>query len=109
VFILELERCSRSGVSKALSGFSASGILPSLLSGQVSVDESEHFLHNRSASVATLRGPPDRARRGIYRFHTQPGIAGRATGDPVTNAFSKRLENHAASLAIHCIRTTTVD
>ena len=29
--------------------------LPSLRSGQVSLDEAEHFLHNRDASVATLR------------------------------------------------------
>jgi hypothetical protein len=35
--------------------FSASGILPSLRSGRVSLDEGEHFLHNRDASVATLR------------------------------------------------------
>ena len=33
--------------------FSAGGILPLLCSGQVSLDEAEHFLHNRSASVAT--------------------------------------------------------
>jgi hypothetical protein len=30
-------------------------ILPPLRSGQVSLDEAEHFLHNRDASVATLR------------------------------------------------------
>ena len=35
--------------------FSASGVLPSLRSGQVSLAEAEHFLRNRSASVATLR------------------------------------------------------
>ena len=35
--------------------FSASSILPSLRFGQVSLDEAEHFLHNRDASVATLR------------------------------------------------------
>jgi hypothetical protein len=35
--------------------FSASGVLPSLRSGQVFLDEGEHFLHNRVASVATLR------------------------------------------------------
>ena len=35
--------------------FSAGGILPPLCSGQVSLDEAEHFLHNRDASVATLR------------------------------------------------------
>jgi hypothetical protein len=32
--------------------FSASRILPSLRSRQVSLDEAEHFLHNRDASVA---------------------------------------------------------
>ena len=47
--------------------FSASGALPPLRSGQVSLDEDEHFLHNRSASVATLRelfafGPECRSR-----------------------------------------------
>jgi hypothetical protein len=35
--------------------FLASGALPALRSGQVSLDEAEHFLHNRSAIVATLR------------------------------------------------------
>ena len=41
--------------------------LPPLRSGQVFLDEAEHFLHNRSASVATLRklfafGPECRSR-----------------------------------------------
>jgi len=35
--------------------FLATGPLPPLRSGQVFLDEAEHFLHNRSASVATLR------------------------------------------------------
>ena len=35
--------------------FAARGIHPPLRSGQVSLDEGEHFLHNRDASVATLR------------------------------------------------------
>src|SRR5689334_16685735 len=35
--------------------FSTSSFLPSLRSGQVSLDEAEHFLHNRDASVASLR------------------------------------------------------
>jgi hypothetical protein len=35
--------------------FSASSFHPPLRSGQVSLDEAEHSLHNRSASVATLR------------------------------------------------------
>jgi hypothetical protein len=34
---------------------SASGALPPLRSGQVSLDEAEHSLRNRAASVATLR------------------------------------------------------
>jgi len=47
--------------------FSATGALPPLRSGQVFLDEAEHFLHNRSASVATLRdlfafGPECRSR-----------------------------------------------
>ena len=63
----QTERWSRSGSLNSGGGgdkgccpfprtpFSASGILPSLRSGQVSLDEAEHFLHNRDASVATLR------------------------------------------------------
>jgi len=35
--------------------FSACGILPSLRSGRVSLDEAEPFLHNRDVSVVTLR------------------------------------------------------
>jgi hypothetical protein len=35
--------------------FLAAGILPTLRSGQVFLDEAEHFLHNRVASVARLR------------------------------------------------------
>jgi hypothetical protein len=35
--------------------FSASGILPSLRFGEVSLDEAGHFLHNRGASVAIFR------------------------------------------------------
>src|ERR1035437_8135839 len=34
---------------------SACGIFPPLCSGQISLDEAEHLLHNRVASVATLR------------------------------------------------------
>jgi hypothetical protein len=35
--------------------FLARGTFPSLRSGQIFVDEAEHFLHNRDASVAALR------------------------------------------------------
>ena len=47
--------------------FSASGAVPPLRSGQVFLDEDEHFRHNRVASVATLRqlfafGPECRSR-----------------------------------------------
>jgi hypothetical protein len=47
--------------------FFAGSALPPLRSGQVFLDETEHFLHNRSASVATLRklfafGPECRSR-----------------------------------------------
>ncbi len=47
--------------------FLATRALPSLRSGEVSLDEAEHFLHNREASVATLRklfafGPECRSR-----------------------------------------------
>ena len=37
------------------TSLSASGNLPALRSGQVSLDEAEHFLHNRAVRVATLR------------------------------------------------------
>ena len=37
--------------------FLRSSAHPPLRSGQVSLDEAEHFLHNRNASVATLREP----------------------------------------------------
>ena len=47
--------------------FSATGALPPLRSGWVSLDEAEHFFHNQAASVATLRqlfafGPECRSR-----------------------------------------------
>ena len=47
--------------------FFATGALPPLRSGQVFLDEAEHFRQNRSASVATLRelfafGPECRSR-----------------------------------------------
>jgi hypothetical protein len=50
-----------------LPPFAAIGALPPLRSGQVFLDEAEHFLHNRTASVATLRelfafGPECRSR-----------------------------------------------
>src|SRR5439155_13143204 len=35
--------------------FSAGGVLPPLRSGEVSLDQAEHFLHNPVASAATLR------------------------------------------------------
>src|SRR5271154_2106927 len=35
--------------------FSATGVFPPLRSGQVFLDEDEHFRHNRVASVAALR------------------------------------------------------
>src|SRR5271169_538491 len=60
------ERWSRSGSLCAEVGtghavlsprpFPRSGSLPPLRFGQFFLDEAEHFLHNRVASVATLRG-----------------------------------------------------
>jgi len=49
--------------------------VPPLRSGQVLLDEAEHFLHNRNASVATLRtlfafGPECRSRS--YRKQRSP-------------------------------------
>src|SRR5579862_9998476 len=41
--------------------FSACGGIPSLRFGLVSLDEAEHFLHNRSAGVAMLGIIPDSA------------------------------------------------
>jgi hypothetical protein len=62
--------------------FSASGILPSLRSGQASLDEAEHFLHNRSASVATLRWCSGSSRNAVrnhpgfsVRLHRNPQLA----------------------------------
>jgi len=73
--------------------FSASSILPSLRSGQVSLDEAEHFLHNRDASVATLRwcsGPSRNAVRipsGIsVRLRRNPHIARQS--QPATSSHS---------------------
>ena len=55
--------------------FLACASLPPLRSGQVLLDEAEHLLHNRSASVATLRelfafGPECRSRS--LRNHRSP-------------------------------------
>ena len=45
--------------------FLACGILPSLRYGQVFLDEAEHLLHNRDASVATLRNCSPSARNAV--------------------------------------------
>jgi hypothetical protein len=45
--------------------FLACGAVPSLRSGQVFLDEAEHFLHNRYASVATLRGRSGSSRNAV--------------------------------------------
>jgi hypothetical protein len=67
----------------------ATTILPSLRSGQFPLDEAEHFLHDRIASVATLRwcsGSPRNAVRipsGIFvqlRRNPQTGAAGAPPG-----------------------------
>ena len=52
--------------------FSASSILPPLRFGQVSLDEAEHFLHNRGASVATLRWCSGSSRNAV---RLPPGIS----------------------------------
>jgi hypothetical protein len=59
--------------------FSASGALPPLRSGQVSLDEAEHFLHNRSASVVTLRWCSGSSRNAV-RMH--PGFSVRLRRNP---------------------------
>jgi hypothetical protein len=59
--------------------FSASSILPSLRFGQVSLDEAEHFLHNRDASVATLRWCSGSSRNAV-RIH--PGFSVRLHRNP---------------------------
>jgi len=51
--------------------FAATTILPSLRFGQVSLDEAEHFLHNRDASVTTLRWCSGSSRNAV-RIH--PGM-----------------------------------
>jgi hypothetical protein len=55
--ITPLTHCLSRGVHSSCcpfprTPFSANGALPSLRSGQVSLDEAEHFRHNRDASVA---------------------------------------------------------
>ena len=59
--------------------FSASGILPSLRYGQVSLDEGEHFLHNRGASVATIRWCSGSSRNAV---RNRPGISVRLRRNP---------------------------
>jgi hypothetical protein len=59
--------------------FSACGALPPLRSGHVSLDEAEHFLHNRSASVATLRWCSGSSRNAV-RNH--PGFTVRFRWNP---------------------------
>src|SRR5712691_2080665 len=61
--------------------FSTSSILPSLRFGQVSLDEAEHFLHNRDASVATLRRRSGSSRNAV-RIH--PGFSVRLRRNPQT-------------------------
>jgi hypothetical protein len=50
----------------------ARGGFPSLRSGQVSLDEAKHFLHNRDASVAALRWCAGSSRNAV-RNH--PGFS----------------------------------
>ena len=70
--------------------FSAGGILPPLCSGQVSLDEAEHFLHNRDASVAYAPMVSESSRIGV-RNH--PGFSVRLRRNPHTSAqFAKILE-----------------
>ena len=56
----------------------ASGGLPSLRSGQVSLDEAEHFLHNRDASVlrsdAVHPGFSVRLRLNLYQQGKRDGL-----------------------------------
>ena len=59
--------------------FLASGALPPLRSGYISLDEAEHFLHNRNASVATLRWCSGSSRNAV-RNH--PGFSVRLRRNP---------------------------
>ena len=88
--ILIPERCSRSGAHCVLrrgqavpsfprTPFLASGALPPLRSGYISLDEAEHFLHNRSASVATLRWYSGSSQNAV-RNH--PGFSVRLRRNP---------------------------
>lgn len=82
--ILHVRRCSSAERGQGLrpfsrTPFSASGILPALRSGQVSLDEAEHFLHNRGASVATLRWCSGSSRNAV-RIH--PGFRVRLRRNP---------------------------
>jgi hypothetical protein len=57
--------------------FLGSGIHPPLRSGHVSLDEAEHFLQNRSASVAALRGCSGSSRNAFgFPSETAFGFAG---------------------------------
>src|SRR5215813_3507743 len=69
--------------------FSASGILPPLRFGQVSLDEAEHFPHNRVASLATLRWCSGSSRNAVrlsfgrsVQLHRNPHLHPEPTSSP---------------------------
>jgi hypothetical protein len=60
--------CAEVGTGRAVISprpFPRSGSLPPLLFGQFFLDEAEHFLQNRMASVATLRGYSGSSRNAV--------------------------------------------
>jgi hypothetical protein len=62
-------RCAEVGTGRAVLSprpFSRSGSLPPLRFGQFSLDEAEHFLHNRVASAAKLRWCSGSSRKSLF-------------------------------------------
>ena len=67
------------GGDKGCRPFPASSILPSLRFGQVPLDDVEHFLQNRPASVATLRWCSGSSRNAV---RIDPGFSVRLRRNP---------------------------
>ena len=87
------ERSMRSGLlfaeagTRAAAPFSASGILPSLRFGRFLLTKPNTFLHNRDASVATLRWCSESSRNAV---RIPSGMSVRLRGNPQCLAFAKQ-------------------
>src|SRR5260370_17873603 len=83
--------CAEVGTGRAVLSprpFPRSGSLPPLRFGQFFLDEAEHFLHNRTASVAALRGCSGSS-RNVARL-------------PFGNSFRLRRNRHLIELRLAC-------